>query len=164
MLLLRLILGGTMSAHGGQKLFGWWEGPGPGGTAGITARLRFRQPRLMGLLLGLTEFGAGLFFAAGLLTPFAAASIVAVMLSAITLVHWKNGFFASNGGYEFNLLLIAGALTTAAVGPLRFSLDHALGWDDSLSGLWWGVAALGAGATGAVLALTVGRTGSEQPG
>jgi putative oxidoreductase len=62
-----------------------------------------------------------------------------VMLNAIESVHWKNGFFAAKGGYEFNLQLLAIAVAIAMTGTGRFSLDHALGWDDNLSGLWWGV-------------------------
>ena len=36
------------------------------------------------------------------------------------------------------------AVALAATGPGRFSLDRAIGWDDNISGVWWGVAALAA--------------------
>ena len=62
-----------------------------------------------------------------------------VMLNAIESVHWKNGFFAGKGGYEFNLQLLAIAVAIVMTGPGRLSVDRALGLDDNVSGLWWGV-------------------------
>ena len=79
------------------------------------------------------------------------------MLNAIALVHWKKGFWNANGGFEFNLVLLTVAVSVAATGPGRFSLDRALGWDDNLSGLWWGLGALGAAAVTSFLTLTLGR-------
>jgi putative oxidoreductase len=154
-LLLRVVLGLTVSAHGAQKLFGWFGGGGPRGTADFFGdRLGFRSPLLMAVLAGTGELG-GLAFAAGFLTPFAALGIVVVMMTAIATVHWKNGLFVTAGGYEYNLVLIAAATAIAMTGPGRFSVDRALGWDDNLSGAWWGVGVLGAGAllTGLTIAL-----------
>jgi putative oxidoreductase len=68
--------------------------------------------------------------------------MTAAMLVAIGSVHWQNGFFFTKGGYEFNLALIGAAVSVAATGPGRFSLDRVLAWDDNLSGLWWGVGVL----------------------
>jgi putative oxidoreductase len=156
LLLLRVVVGGTMAAHGAQKLFGWFDGPGLEGVKGMLANFGFRVPSLLALGLALTEC-AGTLFALGLLTPFAALGIVVVMLNAIALVHFKNGFWAGKGGYEFNLVLLTVAVAVAATGPGRFSLDRALGWDDNLSGLWWGVGVLGAAAVLSFLALSLGR-------
>lgn len=136
LLLLRLVAGGTMFAHGSQKLFGWFGGGGLRATGGFFGNLGFRAPVLMALLAGLGEVG-GLAFAAGFLTPFAAFGIAVVMVTAIGTVHWSKGFFNSNGGYEFNLLLLSVALAVSGIGPGRFSLDRAFGWDDNLSGAWW---------------------------
>jgi putative oxidoreductase len=80
-----------------------------------------------------------------------------VMLNAIESVHWKNGFFAGKGGYEFNLQLLAIAVAIAMTGPGRFSLDHALGWDDNISGLWWGVGVFGAAVAVSVVTTKVLR-------
>jgi putative oxidoreductase len=144
LLLLRLIVGGTMFSHGAQKLFGWFGGGGPRGTAGFFGQqLGFRAPLLMAVVAGLGEAG-GLAFAAGFLTPFAALGIAVVMVTAIALVHWPKGFFNANGGIEFPLTLLTVAVAVAATGPGRFSIDRALGWDDNLSGVWWGVGVLGA--------------------
>ena len=151
-LFLRVIVGSVFFAHGAQKLFGWWSGPGPRGTAGFFGSLGFRPPLAMALVAGASELAGGL-FALGLLTPFAALAMAAVMVVAVGSVHWKNGFFAGNGGYEFNLVLWAAAVAVAATGPGRFSLDRLLGLDDNLSGLWWGVGVLGVSLLGGLLVL-----------
>jgi putative oxidoreductase len=104
----------------------------------------------------LAELG-GLLFVFGLLTPLAALGIAVVMLTAIATVHWPNGFFAGNGGYEFNLGILAVALGIAATGPGRFSVDRLIGWDGSISGLWWGVGVLGVALLIALVTLTLGR-------
>jgi putative oxidoreductase len=62
-----------------------------------------------------------------------------------------------NGGYEFHLLIAATAVALAAIGPGRFSLDHVTGWDDNLSGVWWGVGIAAAALAVSFLALTIGR-------
>ena len=82
LLIIRVIAGLTMAAHGSQKLFGWFEGPGRRGTAGMMEKLGFREPAVMASLAGLAEFAGGLGLALGFLTPFAAIAIVVVMLNA----------------------------------------------------------------------------------
>jgi putative oxidoreductase len=156
LLLLRVVVGGTMAAHGAQKLLGWFDGPGLGGVQKMLGSLGFRWPALMALGLALTEC-AGLLFALGFLTPLAALGIAVVMLNAIALVHRKNGFWNGNGGYEFNLVLLAAAVAVAATGPGRFSLDRVLGWDDNLSGLWWGLGVAGAAVVLTLATLNLGR-------
>jgi putative oxidoreductase len=141
LLFLRVVIGTIFFAHGTQKLFGWWGGPGFKGTTGWLASMGFRAPSAMALMVSLAESG-GLLFALGLLTPLAALGLTAAMLVAIGSVHWKNGFFVGKGGYEFNLALIGAAVAVAATGPGRFSLDRAFGWDDNWSGVWWGVGVL----------------------
>jgi putative oxidoreductase len=145
LLLLRVVIGGTMFAHGAQKLFGWFGGGGPRGTAGSFGRMGFRAPLVMALLAGLGECG-GVAFAAGFLTPVAGLGIAVVMINAISVVHWQNGFFNGKSGIEFPLALLTVAVAVAATGPGRFSLDRALSWDDNLSGTWWGVGVLAAAA------------------
>jgi putative oxidoreductase len=146
LLLLRVVVGGTMFAHGSQKAFGWFGGPGIEGTAEFLGKLGFRVPALMALAVVLAECGGGLLFAVGFLTPLAALGIAVVMLNAIATVHFSNGFWNGGGGYEFNLTLLTVAVALAATGPGRFSMDRALGWDDNLSGLRWGLGVLVAAA------------------
>jgi putative oxidoreductase len=157
LLLLRLVVGGTMFSHGAQKLFGWFGGGGPQGTAGFLGSLGFRAPLLMATLAGLGEAG-GLAFAAGFLTPLAALGIAIVMINAITLVHWSKGFFNGNGGLEFPLILLTVAVAISATGPGRVSVDRAVGWDDNLAGVWWGVGVLGAALAISFATLAVFRT------
>jgi putative oxidoreductase len=137
LLLLRLVLGLTLAAHGGQKLFGWFGGHGIEGTGGWLEAMGFRPAKAQAVLVGASEFGGGLLVALGLLTSLGALAIAGVMLVAIATVHFSKGFFVTGGGYEFNLLIWAAAIALAFTGPGTFSIDDAFGWD--LWGNEWGV-------------------------
>jgi putative oxidoreductase len=145
-LIVRLVTGITLAAHGSQKLFGWFGGGGIAGTTPFFERLGLRPGRLHAALAGLAETAGGLLLAAGLLTPFAAAAILGVMVVAVGSVHWGKGFFLNTGGFEYNLALAAGALAVAFTGPGAISLDRALAI--SWSGNFWGLAALVLGLLG----------------
>src|SRR5712692_8643813 len=151
LLLLRLTAGLTLAAHGTQKLFGWFGGPGLDATGQFFALLGFPPGRRHALMAGVAETGGGLLLALGLITPVAAALVLSVMLVAALTVHIKKGFFAQNGGYEYTLVLGVAALTVAFTGPGSLSLDALLG--HRLSGAFWGVAALFVGVLGAVISL-----------
>jgi putative oxidoreductase len=155
LLLLRVVVGATMFSHGAQKLFGWFGGAGPRGTAGFFGQLGYRAPVVMAIFAGLAE-SSGILFALGFLTPLASLAIAVVMLNAIITVHWPK-FFNANGGLEFPLALLTTAVSVAAIGPGRFSIDRAIGWDDNISGLWWGVGVLGAALVISFLTVTFGR-------
>jgi putative oxidoreductase len=155
LLLLRVVVGATMFSHGAQKLFGWFGGAGPRGTAGFFGQLGYRAPVVMAIFAGLAE-SSGILFALGFLTPLASLAIAVVMLNAIITVHWPK-FFNANGGLEFPLALLTTAVAVAAIGPGRFSIDRAIGWDDNISGLWWGVGVLGAALVISFLTVTFGR-------
>jgi putative oxidoreductase len=135
MILLRLVAGLALGAHGAQKLFGSFGGGGLSGTRSFFTGLGFPTPFVTASAAG--ELAGGLLFALGLATPLATLALVVVMLNAIGTVHWRKGFFNSAGGYEYNLLIIATALAVTAGGPGRFSLDAALGWVERISGPWW---------------------------
>lgn len=153
-LFLRIVAGGSLFGHGAQKLFGWFGGHGLRGTAGFFGSLGFRPALPMAVMAGLSE-AAGLLFALGFLTPFAALAMASVMVVAVGAVHWRNGFWSTNGGFEYNLLIWAVAVAVAASGPGRFSLDAAFGWGDNLSGLWWGLGVLAASVAGACAVLAL---------
>jgi len=155
LLLLRVFVGIAFFGHGTQKLFGWWGGYGPQGTGGFFAQQGYRAGVLMAVVAGLTEAGGGTLLALGLATPLACGMIAVVMLNAIFSVTLKRAFMA---GSELELAYLVTAVSLAAIGPGRFSLDRAIGWDDNISGLWWGVLALGAAAVVSFLTLTLGRT------
>src|SRR6188768_526065 len=100
LLILRVVVGTTLAAHGAQKLFGWFGGPGLQGLGSWLESIGFVPGRRQALLAGLSEGAGGLLLALGLLTPVAAGITLAVMAVAAISVHWKAGFFASKGGYE----------------------------------------------------------------
>lgn len=156
LLLLRVVLGATIAAHGAQKLFGWFGGYGIEGVGGFLGSMGFRPARTQAALAGLSELGGGLLLVLGLLTPLGAAAVAGVMLVAIATVHLPKGFFNDAGGYEFNLLILAAAITLAITGPGELSLDNAFGFD--LAGPAWGAAALVAALASAGVIL-----GSRQP-
>jgi putative oxidoreductase len=147
-LLLRLAVGGFFVGHGTQKLFGWFGGNGLDATAQGFEQIGLRPGRRNAIAAGAAETGGGALLAAGLATPLAASVLTATMLTAINTVHRKNGPWASNGGYEYNVVMIAAALALVEVGPGNLSLDVALGRERSGSG--WALAALLAGTLGAV--------------
>jgi putative oxidoreductase len=153
-LFLRVVVGLLFFGHGAQKLFGWFGGHGPRGTAGFFGSLGFRREHAlpMALVAGLSE-AAGLLFAVGFLTPFAALAMASVMVVAVATVHWRNGLWSTAGGFEYNLVLWAVTVAVAASGPGRFSLDAALGWVDNLAGVWWGVGVLVVSLLGGALVL-----------
>jgi putative oxidoreductase len=155
LLILRLVVGLTLAAHGSQKLFGWFGGYSIAGTGEFFEQLGFRPGRVYAFLAGMGEFIGGLLLAAGFLTPVAAVLLTAVMLVAAIAVHLKNGFFIQNVGFEYNLVLGAAALVASFTGPGEFSIDQALGI--SLSGEVWGFSALILGLLGGALPLLARR-------
>jgi putative oxidoreductase len=127
LLVLRLVLGVIFVAHGAQKLFGSFGGPGLKGTAAFHKQLGIKPPYLMAVLVGLAEFVGGILVAVGFLTPLVAVALIAVMVVAVLKVHLRNGFFAQNGGYELNLALAGMGLTLLLTGAGAYSLDGVLG-------------------------------------
>jgi putative oxidoreductase len=153
-LLGRLVLGGVFFAHGAQKLFGWFGGGGPDATGETMEKLGMHPGKRHALAAGSAETFGGLGIALGAFTPAAAAALIATMITAIRTVHLEKGFFATEGGYEFNLSLIAALLILVDGGPGSPSLDSALGLDDTGPG--WAIAALLAGAAGSAAAIAAG--------
>lgn len=122
--LIRLIAGIIFMAHGSQKLFGWFAGGGLAGTTQMMANLGFEPARLFALVCANAEFFGGLLLLIGLLTRLAGLALSINMLTAILTVHISHGFFSSDGGYEYALLLFTCALAFLISGAGRFSFDH----------------------------------------
>jgi len=140
LLVIRVIIGLTLAAHGSQKLFGWFGGGGLPLTAQMFDRMGYRPGNVMAILAGLGEVGGGVLLALGFFTPLAAAAGMGVMLNAIVSVHLSKGFWSSKGGYEFPLAIAAVFAGIGFTGPGRYSLDAAIGWHQAS---WaWGLAAL----------------------
>jgi putative oxidoreductase len=156
-LLLRLTIGALFVGHGTQKLFGWFGGNGLAATARTFESMGMRPGREHALAAGVAEAGGGALLAAGVATPVAAATLTATMLTAIHRVHAKNGPWLTNGGYEYNLVLIAAVLALAETGPGALALGK------GRSGPWWALAALAAAGAGAVGANWIAECNAEAP-
>lgn len=161
-LLLRLVLGGTLLAHGGNHAFGGGRLPG---TAGWFASLGMRPARLHALLATATEIGAGVLLLLGLLTPLAAAAAIGTMLVALVTAHRRNGFFIfrPGQGYEYVLMIIVAA-ALGALGGGGWSVDALLDLDGDLAGGRGLAIAAGIGlGSGALLLAACWRPGSVRP-
>lgn len=161
-LITRLTIGGLFVGHGAQKLFGWFDGPGPEGAAQMMEKLELRPARRNALAAGASELAGGAMLALGALTPVAGALLSATMFTAIHKVHFRNGLWNTSGGYEYNLVLLAAIAGLVECGPGSPSVDRALGIE--ARGSKWALGALAAGAAGSALAIEAGRQGEqEQP-
>lgn len=159
LLLLRLVFGLGIAAHGGQKLFGWYRGPGLRGATGFLESLGFSPGRRYAVLNGIAEFAGGILLALGLFGPLGSALIIAVMVVATLTVHLPHGFFNQNQGYELPLLYAAAAAALALTGPGQLSFDWAL----KLTSLWSGDLALIAIAMGILGGVGAVFLGLEHP-
>lgn len=150
LLVVRLVFGITLACHGYNKIFG---AAGLAGTTGWFESVGMRWPHVQARLAAATEIGAGLLFAAGLLTPFAAAGMIGLMAVATWVVHRGHGLFVFNEGWEYTMSIAVVAWAVATTGPGDYSLDEAFGID--LNG-WTGAliaGLLGAGAAFGQLAI-----------
>ena len=160
LLLLRLAVGLILAAHGTQKMFGWFGGPGISATGQFFTVLGFPPGRRHALMAASGETAGGVLLAVGFATPAAVALVVSVMLVAVVTVHLGKGFFAQNGGYEYPIVLAVAALSVAFTGPGSLSIDALVGLQ--LSGALWGAGALLAGLVGGGTALLEWRKAPVQ--
>ena len=152
LLVLRCGVGAVMFAHGWNHVFG---GGKIAGTAGWFGSMGMRPPVLHAWLASVTEIGAGIALVLGLLTPLGAAGVIGVMAVAWAINHRGNGFFIfrPGEGWEYVMTLALTAIALGAIGPGRWSLDHAFELDDDLTGTTGLLLAVGLGAGGAALLL-----------
>ncbi|OMC53105.1 DoxX family protein [Mycobacterium sp. IS-836] len=151
LLILRLVLGLTLAAHGFNKFFGGGRIPG---TARWFESIGMKPGKFHAAVAATTEVSAGLGLAAGLLTPIPAAGFVSLMLVAAWTVHRPNGFFIVKEGWEYNLVLAVSAVVVATLGAGRLSLDWLIfgkNWLDGWPGLVLSVALGLGGAIGQLL-------------
>lgn len=154
LLVVRVVVGALLAAHGLQKLTGWFGGPGVAGHTDTLASLGYRRPRELAWLHGLSETAAGVLLVLGLLTPLASAATIAVMLNAAVAVHAPNGLWVQQGGYEYPLVLAAVAAGLALTGPGAIAIDTWAGWE--LTGTW-AVGGIALGVLAGLLALVARR-------
>jgi putative oxidoreductase len=132
LLIARVVVGVIFMAHGAQKLFGAFGGPGLAGIVGMLGPV--------GYLVTIGEFFGGLGLVLGVLSRFSAASIIVIMLGAIAMIHGKVGFFMNwagnqgGEGFEYHLLAIGTLLPIVIAGPGRFAVERLVSWP-KLAGL-----------------------------
>jgi putative oxidoreductase len=144
LLLIRIVVGGTVALHGVQKLTTKMQGHGFAGAKEMATNLGLRPVVPYALAAAFSELFGGLFVALGFVTPFGAMAVVGMMLTAVLVVHLRNGYFVVHGGFEYPFVLGTCTAAIAVLGPGRYSIDHALGW--SLYGWKWFAVAVGGGA------------------
>jgi putative oxidoreductase len=156
LLVVRLVIGPLMAAHGAQKLFGWFGGYGLAGTSAFFESIGFRPGRYFAAAAAVSELVGGVLVTLGFLGPVGPAVILAVMIVAAVSVHAHNGLFAVSNGIEVPLLyaVITAALTLT--GPGAYSLDALFGLTSTFSApLTW--LALAIGIVGGLVNLAVRR-------
>ena len=128
---MRIILGGVFSAHGAQKALGWFGGAGFSNTL-IFFQNGLRIPVLFAVAAIIGELLAGLALLAGFLTRAAAVGIGVIMVTAVLMVHARNGFFMNwlgnqaGEGFEYHLLALGLVAPLIARGGGAFSFDSTL--------------------------------------
>jgi putative oxidoreductase len=125
--LLRIALGGILIPHGMQKLFGAFGGGGLSGTAQLFERIGYSPGIFWGTLVGLTEFVGGILLVIGLFTRAAALAVTIFMLNAVYFTSKTGGFFWTNRGSEFSILILAAAVFFLIRGGGAWSVDEKLG-------------------------------------
>ena len=151
----RLVVGLGMAAHGAQKLFGWFGGKGPAGTAKHFESLGYEPGRPFAIAAGLGELTSGLLIAVGLFGPIGPGLMLAVMLVAM-IQQRRHGFFAMNDGLELPLLYGAAAVALGFTGFGQYALDAAFGLEE-LSTIPVQAVALALGALGGAATLALRR-------
>jgi putative oxidoreductase len=127
-LILRVMLGIVVFPHGAQKLLGWFGGFGFAGTMGMFTD-KMHLPAVIAFLIIIGESFGSLGLILGFLTRVTAASYALIMLGAITMVHWPNGFFMNwfgkqaGEGFEYHLLVIGMSLALLLTGAGKWSVD-----------------------------------------
>jgi putative oxidoreductase len=135
-LVLRVLMGGLFIGHGTQKLFGWFGGHGLEGTSGFFESVGLKPGKRNAIIAGAAEAAGGALMATGVAVPLAGAAITGTMTSAIRHVHAPKGPWSTQGGWEYNAVLIGATLTLV----------------EEESGLGWAVAAGAAGVAGSIAA------------
>jgi putative oxidoreductase len=132
--IMRILIGGLFIGHGTQKLFGWFGGHGPEGTGQFFESIGLRPGKENAIAAGVAEAGGGALLASGVATPAAGAALHGVMTSAIKHVHAEKGPWSTEGGWEYNAVLMAAIYAIV----------------ERCSGRGWALASLAAGVGGAL--------------
>ncbi len=158
LLLLRFAVGGTFFAHGMQKVFGLWGGPGIGGFARVLEGYGYAPPVVLAWVTGLVELVAGASVVLGVGTPLAAGGLVALMLNTV-LLKAGNGFFVASAAgadaVELDVVLGLAAAALALTGAGRTALERGRTWNRRPAA--WGLLGLVVGITAGLLVFVLLR-------
>lgn len=121
-LILRLALGFMFAAHGLQKAFGLFGGPGIGGFSEMLSGLGFKPSLFWAYLAAYAELVGGILLAVGFLTRGAASVLLVLILVAAFKVHLSKGFFLSQGGFEYTFIIFSVCLALILLGPGKFTI------------------------------------------
>lgn len=127
LLILRLAMGGLLTGHGSQKLFGWFSGPGLKGTSGWLESMGLKPGTPWATAASTSEFGGGMLTALGFLHPLGPIGTMGAMIMATAKAHWGKPIWVTKGGAELPVTNMATALALTLLGPGRFSLDNLFG-------------------------------------
>ena len=133
LLTARLVVGASIAAHGAQKMYGAFGGPGLEGAAKMFGSLGFSPAKTYAVAASAGELTSGVFIATGTLGPVGPAMLLSIMAVAVETVHRKNGYFAAKSGFELNAMYAVLALLLATQGYGRISLDAATGLQKATS-------------------------------
>src|SRR6476659_1191525 len=146
-LILRVVIGALFAGHGTQKLFGWFGGHGLEGTAGFFESLGLKPGKRNAVAAGVSEAAGGALLATGLAMPLAGAAITGTMTTAIRHVHGPKGPWTTEGGWEYNAVLIAATLALV----------------EDCCGLGWALGAGAAGVAGSLATSLLAARDDQQP-
>lgn len=113
--IVRTMLGVIFIAHGAQKVLGLFGGPGLDGFVQWSATVGI--PAWLAYVAAISELLGGLLLFFGIATEVGALLVIGLMLGAIFFVHFKNGFFLQNNGYEYALSLLIFSFAILIGGP-----------------------------------------------
>lgn len=154
LLVLRVVVGATIGAHGMQKLFGLFGGPGIEGFAKSLASMGFSHTTVLAYVTGWSELVGGVLLVLGLLTPLGAAAVLGVLGNALYMKS-GSGFFSQTGGFEYDLVLGVTAFTLAFTGPGRVAMDYGRAWHRKPTA--WGILGVLLAIIATVLVFVFGR-------
>jgi len=128
LLIARLWIGAIFLAHGYRHFKAIRSGPG---MANWFESLGLRNGKLQAMNVTYLELAAGAALVLGFVTPLAYGGAASIVLVALVTNHWKNGFwsFLPGEGWEYTGTLTALCIALGGLGPGRWSLDEAIGWN-----------------------------------